>query len=188
MGLSFELDHATQIRSFPGSPKGGDAGVFVAHEDGALVALIDASGHGLSAYPVAQKARSIIKSHAHLEPDALLTLLDEGLKGTVGAAISIARIRKDTLTFAGIGNVSARIDAMRLVTNAGILGCRMRTPHVARMAFPCGAWLLMHTDGITSPSSIPPGNASAVAEALINTLGTETDDASVLALRWQQKV
>jgi hypothetical protein len=188
MGLSFELDHAIKVRSYPGSPKGGDAGVFIEHEDGALVALIDASGHGLSAYSVAQKARSILNEHAHLEPQALLQLLDQGLKGTVGAAASIARIRQNTLTFAGIGNVSARIDTTRLVTNPGILGCRMRTPHVVKAAFPSGAWFLMHTDGVSSPPMIPPGSATSVAETLVDTLGTDTDDASVLALRWQQKV
>lgn len=188
MGLSYELDHAIKVRSYPGSPKGGDAGVFIAHEDGALVALIDASGHGLSAYTVAQKARTILKQHAELEPDALLHLLDQGLKGTVGAAASIARIRQNTLTFAGIGNVSARIDTTRLVTNPGILGCRMRSPHVVKTEFPSGAWFLMHTDGVSSPSMIPPGGAAAVTESLVDSHGTDTDDASVLALRWQMKV
>ena len=188
MGLTMELDHAIKVRSYPGSPRGGDTGLVIPHEDGALVALIDASGHGLSAWAVAQKARAVVLQHPHAEPCQLLDLLDAALKGTDGAAASIARIRGETLSFAGVGNVAARIDTQRLTTQTGIVGCRMRTPHLITTGFPCGAWLLMHTDGVATPPHIPPGSAQTVVQTLIETRGSDTDDASALALRWQEKV
>lgn len=183
-----ELTHALKIRSYPGSPMGGDTGVFLVCDDGALVALIDATGHGLGAYAVAQKARALIVQHKELEPDALLHLLDHHLRGSQGAAASIARIRGDRLTFAGIGNVAARIDSTHLITQTGIIGCRMRTPPVQHLPFTHDSWLLMHTDGISTPAGIPPGSASTVVKTLIDTHGSHSDDASAMVVRWQQKV
>jgi hypothetical protein len=56
------LDHALHVRSYPGSPRGGDSGMVIPRPDGALVVLIDATGHGLSAYAIAQKAKALIQS------------------------------------------------------------------------------------------------------------------------------
>ena len=188
MGMTLELDYAVKVRSYPGSPRGGDFGLVIPSDDGALVALIDASGHGLSAYAVAQKARAVVLQHPLAQPLALLKLLDEGLRGSDGAAVSIARIHGETLTFAGVGNVAARVDTQRLTTQNGIVGHRMRTPALIEVPFPHGSWLLMHTDGIATPGHIPPGTAQTVVQTLVETHGSDTDDASALALRWQEKV
>ena len=130
----------------------------------------------------------MIQQHPDAEPQELLTMLDTALRGSDGAAASIARIRGEKLTFAGLGNVAARIDSVRLTTRTGIVGHRMRSPLVIESPFPCGSWLLMHTDGVSSPSTIPPGNAQMVVQTLIDTHASNTDDASVLALRWQEKL
>ena len=90
MGLAMELDFAVHVRPYPGAPRGGDAGVVIPSGDGALAVLIDAAGHGLAAYVVAQKARETIYAHPDAEPDELLLLLDASLKGGVGAAVSVA--------------------------------------------------------------------------------------------------
>lgn len=183
-----ELDHAVHVRSYPGSPRGGDSGLVIPLEDGALTALIDASGHGLAAYVVAQKARAVVLDNATLEPDALLYLLDKALTGTVGAAVSIARIRGNTLDFAGVGNVCARIDHYSLNVKVGVVGYRMRKPSVITLPFPTNAWFIMHSDGVSSPDAIPPGNAQAIVRSLVDMNGSEHDDASAVALRWQHKI
>jgi hypothetical protein len=48
--------------------------------------------------------------------------------------------------------------------------------------------LLLHTDGVSTPNSIPRGSARTIARTLVEENGSMQDDAAVLALRWQEKV
>lgn len=182
-----ELDHAALVRSYPGSPRGGDVAMVIPSDDGALAVLIDASGHGLAAYVVAQKARQTVQKNAHLEPDTLLNLLNDALTGTVGAAVSIARIRGNTLYFAGVGNVSARVNDYSLHAKVGVVGSRMRRPEIITVPFPTEAWLLMHSDGVSTPNFTPHGSALAIVRKLIEA-SSDHDDASAVALRWQTRI
>jgi hypothetical protein len=186
MGVSVELEHAVHVRSYPGSPRGGDLGLVIPSEDGALAALIDATGHGLASYAVAMTARGVIVAQADQELGAIFAKLDVALKGTLGAAVSIARIARDGVTFAGVGNVAAYIDLHPLVGRVGIVGGHGRPPPLARAALAPDAWLLMHTDGVRRPDAIPRGDAAEVAAALVRTHGVTHDDAAVLALRWRR--
>lgn len=181
-----DLEWAVYVRSYPGAPRGGDVGVVVSREDGALAALIDASGHGLTAYAVAQTARKALLTASEHEPDAVLKMLDGALAGTIGAAISVAQIRPNELTFAGIGNVSASVGLRPLVTRAGVVGRPNRAPKVSRVAFPPNTWFLMHTDGVSRPQAIPAGGAETAARALVEANGSRHDDAGVLLLRWKE--
>ena len=152
-------------------------------QDGALVVLIDASGHGLSAYAVAQKARNVTLNSSSDRPDSLLNELHEALQGTVGAAISIARIRPGAIDHAAVGNIQTSIDLSPLMTQAGIVGSRMRSPKMTTASFEVGQWLLMHTDGVSRPDSLPNGNAETVAEKLMDLYGSDHDDAGIVLLR-----
>ena len=176
------------IRSYPGAPRGGDAGVVVPGEDGALAALIDASGHGLTAYAVAQTARSILLQTSSREPDAVLQELDAALAGSIGAAISVAHIRLHELAFAGVGNVAASAGLRPLLVRPGIVGRRMRKPTVVRVAFEPNTWLLMYTDGVSRPGTIPAGDAKTAARVLVETQGSHHDDAGVLLARWRERL
>ncbi len=182
------LDWAVHVRSYPGAPRGGDAGVVIPCEDGALAVLIDGAGHGLSAYRIAQTARAAVYEHPDMEPAALLELLDETLKGTSGAAISVGRLRKDALSFCGVGNVRASIGLRPLQIREGIVGLRMREPKVVGAELKPDVWFLMHTDGVSPPTAIPAGPAAHVARALVESFGSLNDDAGVLALRWRASV
>lgn len=188
MGLKLELDHAFCTRSYPGSPLGGDTCLIVPNDDGALIAVVDATGHGLGAYAIAQKARGVVQKHADRQPDALLLLLDEALKGTDGAAAMVLRIHGQSITYSGIGNVSGQIGGQVLHYKQGILGWRMRRPELTTAPFAVGSWLLLHTDGVSRPEAIPAGHAQTIVQSLINTHGSSSDDASVLAARWQEKL
>lgn len=181
-----ELEWAVHVRSFPGSPRGGDLGVVLPTGDGAIAALVDATGHGLTAYAVAQTARKVLLGAAELEPDAVLHELDTILAGTIGAAISVARIRAGELSFAGIGNVAASVGFRPLLARPGIVGRRMRRPDVVRVSLKPNTWLLMHTDGVSSPPSIPAGSAETAARTLVQLHGSRYDDAGVVLVRWRQ--
>jgi hypothetical protein len=184
-GDDMRLDWKIDIRPLAGSPRGGDMGVFIPLEDGALAALIDASGHGLAAYSVAQTARNTILNHTSREPAVLLYDLNSALQGSIGAAISIVRIYPDSVEFAGVGNVNASIGLRPLLVRSGVVGVRMRTPNIVSTNLPQNAWFLMHTDGVSRPRSLPNGNAETVAKAVMKTHATDHDDAGILLLRWQ---
>ena len=62
----------------------------------------------------------------------------------------------------------------------------MRKPTVERVTFERNTWLLMHTDGVSRPGTIPAGDAETAARALIETKGSHHDDAGVLLLRWRE--
>jgi len=184
MGVTAALEHAIKVRSFPGSPRGGDMGLVLPHDDGALIALIDATGHGLDSYGVAMEARRTIMANADAPLVDLFARLDDVLRGTLGAAISIARLQGDALEFGGIGNVAAYVGLSALHVNVGVVGQRpQRPPHLSRTLLPPNVWLLMHTDGVGRPDMVPPGSAETAASALIDSYGRTTDDAAVLLLR-----
>lgn len=183
VGLSHELEWKVLIRAYPGMPRGGDTGLVIPQPDGALAILIDASGHGLAAYAVAQKARSVILASISEQPDILLCEIHEALKGTIGAAVSIGRIRQGTVDYAGVGNVRASVDLAPLMAQTGVVGHRMRTPRLTTASLVPGQWLLMHTDGVSGPKSLPNGNAESVARKLMELYGSEHDDAGILLLR-----
>jgi hypothetical protein len=187
MGVTVELEHAVHVRSYPGSPKGGDLGLVIPREDGALAALIDATGHGLASYAVALAARGVIVAHADDELGVIFAKLETALSGTLGAAISIARITREGVTFAGIGNVAAYIDMHPLVGRVGVVGHHGRRPPIAQAPLAPDAWLLMHTDGLRRPDAIPRGEAPKVAAALVHAYGVTHDDAAALVLRWRRE-
>ena len=179
------LDHALHVRSYPGSPRGGDSGMVIPRPDGALVVLIDATGHGLSAYAIAQKAKALIQSNAHCAPHELLMHLDQGLRGTDGCAAAVAQIEGQTLSFAGIGNIGVRLNQKHIHSRTGIVGQRMRSPELTHHAFPVGSCLVMHTDGVSTPSEIPMGSPRSIVRKLVESRGSMLDDASALAICWQ---
>jgi hypothetical protein len=189
MGMIAALEHAIKVQSFPGMPRGGDIGLLVPSEEGGLAALIDASGHGLVAYGVAVEARRVIAANAEKSLADLFNLLDRVLQGSVGAAISIARITGENLEFGGVGNVAAYVDLKPLHVQVGIVGEKRPRPlSLSRSHLPAGAWLLMHTDGVRRPDAVPAGSAETAASALVRSHGRTTDDAAVLLLRRREGV
>ncbi len=188
----FELDHGIFVRSYPGSPRGGDMGLVMPTLKGVLVALLDAAGHGLEAYAVAQKARQVLLENAHLSPADLLRAIDHKLQGSIGAAAAVAKLEADQLAFCGIGNVNGRLivgaHQQPLKVKVGVLGWRMRTPETQWVDFSHNACLVLHTDGVTLPERVNRGGAQAMAQALVEQHGSFHDDASVLVLQRQSKV
>ena len=177
------FDWAVHVRPYPGAPRGGDWGAVLPTRDGALAVLVDAAGHGLAAYAVAQKARAAIYENQNSHPDALLLAIDHALKKTDGAAIALAHLVDPFLYFVGVGNIQASVGGRPLVSRTGIVGLRMRQPRIVETRLETGAWLLMHTDGVAPPTSLPAGSAKSAAIALVEAFGSVHDDATVLLLR-----
>jgi hypothetical protein len=183
--LSAVLDAAVHVRPYPGQPRGGDLGVIRPLEDGALVALVDALGHGLTAYAAAQIAHKTLLGTRSEAPDVILAELHEALAGTVGAVASVARIFRGHFNFAAIGNVTAWCAGRRLLAREGVLGQRYRTPRVSEHDLAAGQWLLFVTDGVSySGTALPGGAAATVVQKLVESSGKDHDDAAALAARW----
>lgn len=182
-----ELDWSVHVQPFPGAPRGGDTGIVIPLDGGALAVLVDASGHGLSAYFIAQKIRAYILGNSLYEPDLLLQELDRELKGTDGAAISIARIKGTQISFAGIGNVQVKVADRPLFVRNGIVGVRMHQPKLVQTQLERDQWLLMHTDGVNSPDILIGSSANIIARSIIKEFASKADDAAVLLLRWREK-
>src|SRR6185503_1117238 len=106
MTAAFEWGAA--MRAHPGETECGDAYVVETFENGALVAMIDALGHGPLAARAAGLAAQVLSRHAREEPAALIERCHASLRGTRGAAVSVAALdtAQRTLTWVGIGNVT----------------------------------------------------------------------------------
>jgi hypothetical protein len=185
--MTAELEWAVESRSFPGAPRGGDFGIVRPMEQGFLAVLVDATGHGLQAYAVAQKARHALAAMVQSDPERILHDLDDVLRGTIGAAVSVAHLLPDELVFAGVGNVSGHIGGRPLVVRTGVVGQNMRTPKAQRAEMKPGAWFMMYTDGVAGPPGVPHGSAETAARLIVEQHGQEHDDASVLLARWREE-
>lgn len=192
------LEWGVAVAPLPGEADCGDLYVVRAFDGGVLVAVIDAIGHGAEAARVAGLAASVLERHPNEPVDALLLRCHKRLRGSRGAAISIASF--DDLTSAmawiGVGNVSGVLvrtgaAAKRrrdwLLVRGGIVGDRLPELELAAIPVERGDLLIMATDGIASgfrealPGTLEP---QQLAEQIERGYAKTTDDALVLVARY----
>lgn len=117
-----------------------------------LLAVMDVLGHGVEANKVALRAEAFLQGVA-LERGTLAVVQDlhRELQGSRGAAIMLLLFRSPTLVGCGVGNVEMRLLGAKIqhVTTPGVLGHRLRNPHVFEGPLVEGARLLVYSDGIT---------------------------------------
>jgi anti-sigma regulatory factor (Ser/Thr protein kinase) len=172
-------------------------------DDGALAVLLaDGLGHGEAAAVAAEAAtRTFVASttRGEVDPRRLLDAVHGALRGTRGAAVSLATIdrRESTVRFVGIGNVAGVIvpvdepTATRsLVALSGIVGHQMRTLQEFVYPLPAaGALLILASDGVRPMWRFEqyPGLArrhpAIVAATLWRDHARGRDDASVVVTR-----
>ncbi len=173
----------------------GDLGFSKNDGNTCFVALVDALGHGKTAFEVAIMARDYLETCHGREPSEVIKGIHDHLKGTRGAVAAVCRLNLDTgcLTYSGMGNITLRILGSRqerLVTREGILGYMIPTPRQKETQLFPGDTFLMSSDGIREhfdPDEIPElftGSAKDIAEGMIRQLGKKNDDASCIVLRY----
>ena len=162
------------------------------------VLVIDGLGHGpIAAQPLARardrRFRRAPDSCA--EPGTLMRICHGALASTRGAAGAAARVApaKQRGTFAGIGNIACRVESVgerrQLVSHGGTLGHVLRRVQEFEFAFPSGALLILHSDGLTSrwTSADYPGLASKHAGLIAGVLYRDhdrgRDDVTVVVLK-----
>lgn len=150
-GLRTGLVH----RPIQGEVVSGDAyGIF---DEGAyvLVVVVDGLGHGPEASIASRAAVALVAENRHKPVETLLKDCHVALKPTRGAVMGLARIDRgeQTLTFAGVGNIEARVIGADLVRRPvsvnGIIGYNARKFSAQVVPFHRGDMLLMHSDGLS---------------------------------------
>jgi anti-sigma regulatory factor (Ser/Thr protein kinase) len=180
---------------YPGERFCGDGWTFHHTEDRMLVLVVDGLGHGMEAATAAQEAIATFHQRAELAPADILGYLHDGLKKTRGAVASIAEIRpkEKTLTYAGIGNISAVLlsgDASRsLVSHNGTLGMTIARVQEFRVDWPADAVLVLHSDGLQSRwdlrsyAGLMVRHPAVIGGALLRDFRRQRDDASVVVVK-----
>jgi len=172
----------------------GDAWRILATRRGVSVLLVDGLGHGPDAAATAAMATAVFPRVAAEPPDQALLAMNEAMRGSRGAAVSVAMIdlAARQAHFSGVGNVDGRVITLEttehLMPQNGIVGHTMPTVRPTTIPWPADARLVMHSDGITTRwrQDAYPGLMTAhpalVAGVIYRDFARERDDATVLVI------
>jgi anti-sigma regulatory factor (Ser/Thr protein kinase) len=166
----------------------------------ALLIVADGLGHGVQAFEASSEAVRCFLKYSDESPVELLTRIHGALRGTRGAAVSIAKIEFDQrrILFAGIGNVAGVImgsDAagatktQSMISHNGTAGHEVRQMKEFLYPFKAQDTIVMHSDGLSSHWNLQayPGilqkHVSVVAGTLYRDSARLRDDVCVLVGR-----
>lgn len=186
-------------RPLPGENTSGDRKIATGIDDGAaLFGVIDGLGHGPDAAAAATRAVDALQRSAGERLEVLVQLCHRVLDGTRGVAMTLARVdfAANTLTWTGVGNVSAHLvskdvtgvhirSSARLA--AGIVGYRIPEIRPAQVvSLRVGDLIVLASDGIAEDHLDHidfAASATVIADHILTKHAKETDDAMVLAAR-----
>lgn len=194
--MTLTLDVTATVTPFPGERLSGDAAIVVQRDDVALLAVVDALGHGEVAAAVAAVAQRTIEACAGAPLDELLRHCHTALAGSRGAAIGAARLdlARGRLCYGGVGNVEGRLvrrgaRAERLVSFGGIVGSILPTLRLFDFALGPGDLILLHSDGISARfdlrayPALTEQSPTLIAGVIARDWARERDDQSILVAR-----
>jgi negative regulator of sigma-B (phosphoserine phosphatase) len=181
-----------------GEATSGDLAVVNVLPGGALVAAIDGLGHGTEAARAAGSAGEVLRASPSTDLVPLVRRCHTALRGTRGAAISLALISPadGCLKWLGVGNVEGRVlsseqSARRikgsLALGRGVLGHELPAVRAATLEVRPGDVLILATDGVDAgfaDSLDISGSTDAIAGRILADHGKPADDALVVAVRY----
>ena len=170
---------------------------FAFRKDGAclLAMLADGLGHGPTAADCAGRASDAFQKSKERAPAKMIHNIHAELRGTRGAAVSVARLDPVArlIHFAGVGNVlgvvSARGKSKNFVAMPGIVGHHMAAVREFTYDWPAGSVVLIYSDGIVSHWSLDEyegladRDPSLISAVIYRDRKRGRDDASVVAIR-----
>jgi anti-sigma regulatory factor (Ser/Thr protein kinase) len=154
--------------------------------------VVDGLGHGTFASDAAREAERVLADGHGTSAAEILRDCHDALKKTRGAAAAIAGIsqEKGTLTYAGVGNISATVidgESRRgIASHNGTLGHQMRKIQEFTVPWNRQSILVMHSDGLGSRWDLNqyPGLASKhpsiIAAMLYRDFYRERDDVTIM--------
>lgn len=202
--LLLELGEASQSNNLriagmalphPGERFCGDAWAYHHTAERMVVLLVDGLGHGRDAAEAAQEATASFRKHQDKAPGEILGYLHDALKKTRGAVAAVAEIRpkQSTLTYTGVGNISAVVvtgaGSRSLVSHNGTLG--MVTARIQEFSVPwtADAVLVLHSDGLQSKwdlstyAGLITRHPAVIGGTLVRDFRRQRDDASVVVVK-----
>jgi phosphoserine phosphatase RsbX len=181
----------------PGQAESGDAFLVESFSDGAVIAVVDALGHGRRAAQTAEQAIDMVRRHARENVTELFRRCHEMLRGRLGATMSLASFdwRLQRMTWLGVGNVAGVLvphtfqasPAHRLLVRGGVVGGDLPDLQPTAVALVPGDTLIIATDGIHEEfadelaGDLTP---QPLAEHIFEHYAKGTDDALVLVARY----
>lgn len=193
---AIEWGIATRCRL--GEATSGDLGVVHLLPEGALIGGIDGLGHGREAARAARRAASVIRGSPGDDLAGLVHRCHTALRGTRGAAISLAFVSASDgqMTWLGVGNVEGRVlsgdpAASRpkgsLALGRGVPGHELPAVQAATITVQPGDVMLLATDGVHAgfaDSLELSGSSQAIAERIVSDHWKRSDDALVIVVRY----
>jgi serine phosphatase RsbU (regulator of sigma subunit) len=185
---------ASYGRSCRGERYSGDLAFIQEHRSELFLAIVDAVGHGRSAYGVAMEVKSILRSENSDDLLALIQILHQRLKGGPGAVMIAGKLDSESrvFTFVQIGDSHGKIFGPRrrsLVGVAGMLGHAIRTPRVRIETLSADDTLVLCTDGVSERYDLDEIQGyqtmptEALARRIVEQFGKDHDDATCLVVR-----
>ncbi|MEO6444484.1 MAG: ATP-binding SpoIIE family protein phosphatase [Gemmatimonadaceae bacterium] len=157
--------------------------------------MADGLGHGVEAEKAAVEAARLFAQQGSGSPTAYIARAHESLRSLRGAAIAVAQwgISADSLTYTGVGNISAALVARNgrsrgLLSFNGTVGSEMQSPREMTYPWQADDRLVMHSDGIQTRWSMSDRPALAachpavVAAVLHRDYTRGRDDATIVVL------
>ncbi len=181
-----------------GEATSGDLAVVTVRPEGALVAAIDGLGHGSEAARAARRAAEVVRKSPTEDLVLLVHRCHCALRGTRGAAISLAFISppRNRITWLGVGNVEGRVlsgDPLAtrpkgsLALGRGVPGHELPMVRTATLELRTGDVLVLATDGIETAFADAldiSGSTQAISERILANHWKRRDDALVVAVRY----
>jgi phosphoserine phosphatase RsbX len=190
-----EWSVATRCRRGEGTS--GDLAVVNILPSGALVAGIDGLGHGREAARAARTAGAVVRASPSLDLVLLVKRCHIALRGTRGAAITLAFVSPSEggMTWLGVGNVEGRVLSREpsrrikasLALGRGVLGHELPAVRIATLKVRPGDVLILATDGVDAgfaDSLDISGSTRAITERILADHWKPADDALVVAVRY----
>ncbi len=181
-----------------GEATSGDLAVVSLLPEGALVAGIDGLGHGAEAARAARRAAEVVRESSSDDLVLLVQRCHDALKGTRGAAISLAFVSPSTseMTWLGVGSVEGRVLSAdpavtrpkgSLALERGVPGHELPAMRTATLAVVPGDVLVLATDGIEARFGDSPdisGSTQTISERILADHWKRPDDALVVVVRY----
>jgi hypothetical protein len=187
---------ATRCRR--GEAVSGDLAVVRVLSEGVLVAGIDGLGHGREAARAAGQAAAVVRESRGRDLARLVQRCHRALRGTRGAAISLAFVSalESRLTWLGVGNVEGRVlsgdpattrPKGSLALGRGVPGHELPAVRAATIAMTPGDVLALATDGVDASfadSLELSGSSQTISERILAEHWKPPDDALVIVVRY----
>ncbi|WP_411070610.1 ATP-binding SpoIIE family protein phosphatase [Streptomyces sp. cmx-4-25] len=159
------------------------------------VMMCDGLGHGPLAALAGERARAAFRAGPHGSPQDVVRALHAELRGSRGAAVTVARadFSQGSVEHCGVGNISAYVVSgekrSTLLSLPGIVGHQMPALRSFRTPLGPDAVLVLHSDGLSdrwSPAALPglfARQPAVVAAQLLGQAGVRRDDAGIVIAR-----